>query len=93
MPGLDRSNFVDVLRIGSTIDVFKRVVYIYGCDEATRTFFAEVGAPQTENQEPPKDIYTEKKVSSRAELLKRDEARWNGMELFPDRSNVCMCPA
>lgn len=36
VPGLARSNFVDVLRIGSTIEVFGRVIYLYACDPATR---------------------------------------------------------
>jgi hypothetical protein len=53
-----------MLRIGSTLPVFGRVIFIYACDAATRSFFKDVDSPQPDDLVPEHDVYTAAKAKS-----------------------------
>jgi hypothetical protein len=62
LPGLDRTNFQEVLRVGCTVELYGRTVMLYACDDATRSFFEALGVEQPDNFEPAMDSYTEATV-------------------------------
>lgn len=64
LPGVDRSTFQEMLRVGATLDIYGRKVLLYACDDATRGFFESLGVTQPENFEPPMDAFTEKTLKS-----------------------------
>lgn len=64
LPGVDRSTFQDMLRVGASLDIYGRKVLLYACDDATRGFFESLGVTQPENFEPPMDAFTEKTLKS-----------------------------
>jgi len=72
MPGLDRGNFHEKLRVGDTVEVYGRRVLLYACDDATRGFFESLGVTLAENFEPPVDTFTATRVRSRIAY----DARW-----------------
>lgn len=57
LEGLDRSTYTRVLRVGGELVLQGRHVRLFACDESTRTHFAEKGAPQPANEEPPTDAH------------------------------------
>jgi len=55
-------------QVGSTVDIYKRVLKVINCDDFTRNYYAQQGLSQAENQPAPTDAYN----SSRAAMKERD---------------------
>jgi hypothetical protein len=45
------------LSIGSSVNIYKRVYYLHGCDVFTRNFMVGQGMPQAADGLPPQDPY------------------------------------
>ena len=66
LPGLDRTSYTSMLRVGGELELQGRHVRLYECDESTRAHFASKCITQPANSVPPTDAYTEAAVSERA---------------------------
>lgn len=50
------------LRVGGNIEIYGRNIHIVSCDQYTRDFYTNLGKPQEENEEMPKDSFEQSLV-------------------------------
>ena len=71
------------LTIGTAINLYNRVFYIYACDPFTRDFLKQQGLPQPPNQSAPSDPYHNRMVE-KENLIQEVKTRVMAYEKLPD---------
>jgi Ca2+-binding EF-hand superfamily protein len=70
---------VDTLRVGSSVEIFGRVIHLIACDEFTRTYYSEAGInrPQAADESVDKDAWTK---TQEAAFARNDPNAFHGVK-------------